>query len=451
MQDSTPKPTPDTVAPDLAPTGGAVPGIDDHPLREQLTDEVHARPYEMLPAPAQGSFVALFSGEEAAEPDRQCVAALCRRYGVAPPPPGSIHFTADLGPFRLRWERHTEFSSYGFLRTGDVAEPFVEPVLRLVPADWLAGLVGETLVAVHVAVEDRRGGPRELTELGPLFDGRTVAGSTVAGGGAKAWTDFRVHADGFSRILVENLSLRSRQLGRLAQRLVEIETYRMMALLAFPEARRYGRELTRLDQQLAGLTEEMPVIQGLADEQRVLGDLSRLAAEVERIAAATDYRLSAARAYYALVDRRIVELRERRVEGIQTFREFMERRLAPAMRTCEAVGERLESLSTRVARSGDLLRARVSLALERQNQDLLQSMDRRARLQLRLQETVEGLSVVVLSYYSVSLVGYALKALKAGGLHIDVELLTGVAIPFVVGAVFMGIRWLRRRLAREAH
>jgi len=434
---------------DAGSPGGAVPGIGDHPLREQLTGEVHARPYEIVPPPAQGSFIALFSGEEAAERDRQWVAELCRRFGAAIPPAEAVHFSVDLGPFRLRWERHTEFSSYGFLRTGDFAEPFAEPVIESVPADWLAGLAGETLVALHMAVENSCNGGRDVAGIAPLFGGNTVAGSVVAGGGATAWTDFRVHADGFGRILVEDLGLRSRQVGRLAQRLVEIETYRMLALLAFPAARRYGRDLRSIDQTLADLTKQIPIIQDLHDEQRLLGELSQLAAEVERIAAATDYRLSAARAYYALVRRRVDELREQRVEGIQTFQDFMERRLAPAMATCESVGERLQSLSIRVGRTSDLLRARVSLALERQNQELLHSMNHRAHLQLRLQETVEGLSVVVLSYYSVSLVRDALQAIKAWGVPINVDLLTGIFIPVVVGAVYIGIGWMRRRLSND--
>lgn len=428
-----------------------IPGIGEHPLRRTLTDEVHARPYEMMPPPARASFIALHSGEAATWSDWMAVSELCRRFGVSGPPEGSAHYSVDLGPFRLRWERHTEFSSYGFIKQGEFTSPFDDPVIGEVPTEWLATLPGEALVAMHVAVEDRRGGAREMVELAPLFGGNTVAGSVVAGGAAKAWTDFRLHDGGFSRLLVEDLDLRVRQVGRLVQRLVEIETYRMLALLAFPEARRYGRDVTRIDDQLARLTQRITEIDALEDEQQLLAELSRLAAEVERIAAATDYRFSAARAYYALVSRRIRELREERVQGIQTFNEFMDRRLAPAMRTCESVSDRLGTLADRVGRAGSLLRARVNVALEQQNRDLLASMNHRAHLQLRLQETVEGLSVVVLSYYSVGLVGYLAKAIKAGGLAINADLVTGASIPFVVAAVFFGVGRLRKRLTREAH
>ena len=169
---------------------------------------------------------------------------------------------------------------------------------------------------------------------------------------------------------------------------------------------------------------------------------------MERITAATTYRFGASRAYDALVERRIAELREARLPNVQTWREFMDRRLAPALRTVASVRERQESLSTRISRAANLLRTRVDVALEQQNRDLLQSMNQRAQLQLRLQETVEGLSVVVLSYYLVGLVSYAVKALSKLGLPLNPDLTTGLAIPVVVGAVGWGMHRMRRHLTQ---
>jgi len=126
------------------------------------------------------------------------------------------------------------------------------------------------------------------------------------------------------------------------------------------------------------------------------------------------------------------------------FHEFMEQRLSPAMATCDSVNCNLELLSTRVARASALLRTRVDITMEGQTRDLLSSMDKRAKLQLRMQETVEGLSVVVLSYYLLGMVGYALKALKSAGIPLNVEISTGIAIPIVLGIVFVSVRRLRR-------
>jgi len=220
-----------------------------------------------------------------------------------------------------------------------------------------------------------------------------------------------------------------------------------MSLLALPLARQYSPEISRLDQSLATVTARMTELVGLEDEQALLDEISRVAARVEHIAAATNFRFSAARAYDDLVSRRIAELREDRIEGMQTLEEFMERRLAPAMRTCESVQARQEALAARVARASNLLRTRVDIALEGQNRDLLQSMDQRSRIQLRLQETVEGLSIFVMTYYMVGLTGYMVKAAKAAGLHINADLVTGLAVPVIMTLVFFGMRRFHKAIA----
>lgn len=231
------------------------------------------------------------------------------------------------------------------------------------------------------------------------------------------------------------------------QRLLNIETYRLTAMLAFPLARRVGAEITRIENRLTVLAGGIHLAAGLERDRALLAELSELAAEMERLTASTTYRFGASRAYYALVERRIAELREHRLPSVQTLREFTDRRLAPAMRTVEAVRERQDSLSGRIARAANLLRTRVDVALEHQNRDLLHSMDRRAHLQLRLQETVEGLSVVVLSYYLVGLVSYAAKALSKLGLPLNPDLVAGLAIPVAMVTVGFGIRRLRHHLA----
>jgi uncharacterized membrane-anchored protein len=198
------------------------------------------------------------------------------------------------------------------------------------------------------------------------------------------------------------------------------------------------------------ITAAMHSLGGLGDERRLLGKLTGLAAEMERLTAQSSYRFGAARAYGALVARRIGELREARIEGVQTIAEFMDRRLAPALRTCAATAERLEAIAARLQRAGDLLRSRVDIALEAQNQALLASMDRRAQLQLRLQATVEGLSVAAISYYVVGLIGYATKALEKGGVPVHAELATGLTIPIVLAGVWMLVRRVRRHIGDSA-
>ena len=426
-------------------------GLTAHPLRDELDREFHARPFERLKTPSLISHLALLSGpgREAIDRDRAQIADLCNHYGVAPPTPGAVHLSVDCGPFRLKWERHSEFSAYTFIALAEGAEPFADPPIGQLPPNWLAGLAGELLVATHLDLRREPNPPLMLEQLQTLLGAGLLNGCRVADDAATVWSDFRVYLDGFTRILVIDRSLRETQAGRLVQRLLNIETYRIMAMLAFPLARQTGAEITRIEERLADLTDHMNQRAGLEQDHALLAELSELAAEMERITAATTYRFGASRAYDTLVERRIDELREARLPGVQTLREFMDRRLSPALRTVASVRERQESLSTRISRAANLLRTRVDVALEQQNRDLLQSMNRRAQLQLRLQETVEGLSVVVLSYYLVGLVSYALKALNKMGLPLNPELLTGIAIPVVIVAVGWGMHRMRRNLAQH--
>ncbi|WP_448189084.1 DUF3422 family protein [Azospirillum sp. sgz301742] len=423
--------------------------LREHALRVPLTNEVHARPSEAMRAPVRATMLAMLSGEAAGERERAHLEQLCDWAGVARPAAGATHYSGAFGSFRLKWERHTEFSTWTVFREGAFGEPFADPALNALPRDWLAGLAGELLVGVHVAVIDADAAEPTPAQLAGIFGSDAYVGSRVAGRAATAWTDFRIHGDGFSRLLIANHSMSAWQTGRIVQRLLEIEVYRMMALLALPMARGVLPRIGAIERELAELTALTASVTGLEDERGVLDRLTRLSAQTEQIAAETAYRFGAARAYHELVERRIGELRELRMEGLQTVSEFMERRLTPAIRTCEAVQGRLDTLSQRLARASNLLRTRVEIAVEGQNAELLKSMDRRADLQLRLQETVEGLSVVAISYYLIGIVGYAAKSLKGFGLKLDPDIVVGLMIPVVLFIVWKGVRRIRKVLGEH--
>lgn len=422
----------------------------DHPLRSVLIEEVHARPFAAIEPPEHASHLAFVSGEEASAEDFAHLVRLChRRGGVALPTPGAKHFTVDFGAFRLKWERHGEFCTYTFFYHRSFEQPFSISAIAAVPSDWLEAIPGRRLVAVHVAVEPRDRPPHSVADLGAVFRCETLSGSRVFGGAAMAWTDFAVHEDGFGRILVRDISLDPLEAGRLVQRLLEIETYRMMALVGLPHVQEHGPQIRQIEQETAQIARSMSEIAGLEDTRAMLSRLSGLSADVEGITARIIYRMDATRAYFALVRRRIEHLREERLERLQTIEEFMERRLAPAMQTCEAMARRLDSLSRRLARATDLLRTQVDVALEEQNRDILLSMDRRARLQSRLQRILEVISVVALTYYLTVLLITILEALKAAGLPLDVRLVAGAAIPFLFGIIWLAIRWTRQTVIRK--
>ncbi|WP_018169499.1 DUF3422 family protein [Thioalkalivibrio sp. ALMg9] len=426
-----------------------------HPLRESIHDEVHARFYEPLDAPATASWLALLSPRDSTERERELVAELCRRFGVNEPVPQKNFVACDLGPFRLRWERHNEFSTWSFFVTGDAfSDPFADPAINRVPADWLSKLPGSTIAAIHLALESRDMPERSFEQLEAVFAPHPIVGNGVAGGDGLVWTDFRVHDDGFSRFLVRDVDLTRREAGRIAQRLFELETYRLLALLALPLVRELMPELDELEGRLNDINDEMAGITeqfAASDrEQQLLAVLSDLASDVERLSSYAGSRFHASRAYASLVSRGAEELRTKRMPGLQTLCEYLGWRMDPAMGTCASQAERLEVLSTRIHRTGSLLRTRVDVALERQNRDLLSSMNRRADLQLRLQRTVEGLSVVVISYYLTSLVAYLLRGLdEVVALQLPVNMAIGMAVPVVVAGVWFSLRLMRTRIERK--
>ncbi|MEN9461311.1 MAG: hypothetical protein RIS84_1331, partial [Pseudomonadota bacterium] len=392
---------------------------------------------------------AVLSNEATRPLDYQQLCRLCERYQHKAPKPEASHFSADVGAFRFKWERHSEFTSYTFFQRGEFVEPFAETVLESLPQDWLDELsTQQTIVAAHAAIQRSSELTPNIDRIGAYFTGNFLVGSYVGDNVATTFTDFQIQGDGFSRILMHDHNLGARQAGRMLQRLFEIETYRMMALLAFPLAKEVSAALAQAEKTLVHIISTLA--KNVAQDEAVLLDeLTTLAAEVENIVSRTNYRFNAAVAYYDLVQRRIVELRETRIQGIQTFHEFMDRRLAPAMNTCDSVARRLEELSARIARASHLLRTRVDIAREQQNQALLASMDRRAHLQLRLQETVEGLSVAAITYYTVGLVGYAVKAVKSLGVPINSDVAIGLAIPVVAIIVALGVRHIRALVTRD--
>ena len=420
----------------------------DHPLRFPLAAELHARPFAELEAPERISHIAMLTGTGSREAERTRLEQLCARLGGTPPGDEATHHIMDFGTFRLKWERHTEFTTYTFLRHGPFDAPFAEPASSLAPPDWLASLPGERVVAIHLALLPANS-ERTEADLAKHLSLSSLCRATVLGGAAEIATDHRIAPDGFTRMLVFDRSLLPRQAGRLVQRLVEIQTYRDMALLALPKAREAAPTIARIDASLAELTGTMTSAGQIDDERRMLERLITLSAEIEENIAGTSYRFAAARAYEGLVVDRVTEIAEVPLGDHPTPSAYVDRRFTPAMRTCDSTAARQSSLSERATRAANLLRTRVDITLEAQNRDLLASMDRRARLQLRLQQTVEGLSVAAITYYVVGVLGYLLYAIKSLGMDINVPAVQGFAVPVIAVLVWLGARSARKRITRE--
>jgi len=353
------------------------------------------------------------------------------------------HYAFRKGDWQIKWEKHTEFSTFTFVSARDQTDHlFSGKPVQCLPRSWLTLLEDKLFVAVHAELLEGSEALRARQQAHEHITGPVLVGSKVLSGG-EIYCDWTVHEDNFSRFLVLDMGFREAQAGRLVQRLFEIETYRMMALLALPDARRHSRLLSRLDFKLASLMHRMNELEQVRDEAYLLKELTELAGQIEAHAT-LESRFSASKAYERLVLARISELREVRIEGYPTIAEFMQRRLQPAMQTCSSVWARHEQTATRVARAVDLLRTRVNLSQEEHTTALLEGMNRTARTQLHLQHAVEGLSVAAISYYVLNLLTAGFRAMHAADVPVNPEISEGILIFPVLVAVLLFTRRLRK-------
>lgn len=422
--------------------------IVDHPLRYKLANELHARPFPSMRAPCSAAYVAIKQPEDAVSRDRTQdlahLTALLDRHGASHPQPGATHYYGQIGKYWLKWEQHTEFVTYTAFSEGAVARPFDPAEFDVFPSDWLENAPGQRMTSILLNVVPRPAEDAAVTGLlDEWFVSESLATSEVLEGAAIMAGDFRIDLNGHLRFAVfAGAQTGARRIGRIVQRLCEIETYKTMSMLGFARVRALQPGLNELDTKLTGLMGTMSDERASAEE--TLHDLLSISAELETLSARSSFRFGATGAYEALVDQRIAALREERFQGRQQFGEFMMRRYAPAMRTVHSAEARLEAMSSRSIRASNLLRTRVDVERSAQNQTLLESMDKRSDLQLRLQRTVEGLSVVAISYYAVSLAGYLLYPLtQATGLS------KGMLTALVTVPVVLLVWWMVRRLRKS--
>ncbi len=423
--------------------------IPDHPLRYALANELHARPFPELDVPSHAAFLAIKQPGNAAgrdrEADRAHLIALLDRFGAPHPQPGATHWFGQIGKNRLKWESHNEFVTYTIFAPGLCERPFDPAAFDVFPADWLAAMPGMRITSALIRIAPHPGADEIRAALGEWFVAESLAAVQVLGGAAVVAGDFRIDPAGHLRFAIfTDAGITRRRIGRIVQRICEIETYKTMAMLGLARARDLSPRISAVGTRLSALGQELSG--AISAPEAELDTLLGLSGQLEAMTAESAFRFGATRAYEAIVHDRIRVLREERFDNRQTLAEFMSRRFEPSMRTVEATERRLESLARRAERAANLLRTRVDVERSAQNQELLASMDRRADLQLRLQETVEGLSVVAISYYAVSLAAYLAYPLSERAGVSKGMLTAGLVLP-VMALVWLMLRRIRRQHA----
>lgn len=410
-----------------------------HASRAALSEEMHVRRLPRFAAPCRLMQIVTLIGESTGEAPRSHIDSLAKQGDVVVSTAEKYAVLA-LGAVTLVWERHTEFATYTLLRPGRFESCFDPTLFEPFLTELLTAMPGQVVRATQIAVTAPGTPDPTPQERDAWFAPEATVICDVADGAARIASDFRLHSDGYGRLLVMDRNLSGDEPSQLLMRLQELGNYRNMALLGLPLAQKLTPIVTTLEGRLAELTES--ISKRASEDDTLLDELTYLSAELARLVAETRYRMSATRAYAQLSSDRLASLRMSSVRGYQTLADFTERRLTPAMRTCDSFSARLEDLSQRAAWTSELLRTRIDIALAKQNRDLLASMDRRTHLQLRLQQTVEGLSVVAISYYLVALVGYVIGAVP--GLAHGPAM--AIAVPLTLAAVSFALLALRRRI-----
>lgn len=416
-------------------------GFPVHGQRAQALGEVHARPAPSIAVPRTLIKLA-FVTEGGKSVDQAVLAELSRQNGVSPPSKEARHHRIAARNGSLWWERHTEASTY--LWEGEAAKSLSAPATGhpfgdAFPAPGL--LIASVRIDVLTWTDD-------IESYCDVFDRQTMCASLTEGDRAAVITDFRQDENGMTRIVILDKGMTPQRIGALAQRLFDIEIYRTLAMLGLPLAQSLSPRMRKAEDRLAELTHRMRTMEA-GDAEELLNEFTSLAAQLEADAASSLYRFGASRAYDEIVNDRLSALDEQPIPGFDTWTGFLGRRLAPAMRTCRAIEERQANLSRKLSRAANLLRTRIDVEVEKQNRDLLNSMNRRAKLQLRLQQTVEGLSVAAVSYYVVGLFAYAIGGLVTEAFPVSKPVLVAAFVPVAVFGIWWMVRRIRRRHVEE--
>lgn len=407
-----------------------------HLHRNALHNELHARPSMYFDAPAQVFHLAFLDENDAAG---LIIRTLCDRH-VALADPNLPQGEFPVGDAHLKWERHTEFLTLTLVSPGTQTSPW--PALPAVLAEVAEAHSALLINADQVCVESESSWRDSLEAYG-FHD---PVGSDLDEGKATVWSDLRLNGNGLNRMLVLNRQLDGRRLGRMVRRLLEIETYRLMASLTLPVARALGSELRQYEVELVTLSDDNTRTDA-GDIRVLLKRITQLSARVTQTRARTRLRFSATQAYAQLVFERIAELHESRTGDCQQLGTFIAQRFRPTVRYCESTDQRLTRIGGAVAHLGNLLQARVQVDMEEQNSQILQSLSTRADTQIKIQKAVEGLSIIAISYYLFSL----FKLLYQGILTLGVDwsprtaLLTSMPVAaIIIGTIAYRIRNARR-------
>lgn len=420
----------------------------EHELRRQVVGEMHLRRFPEFALPADIiQLVKLVDPSERKDEHAHVMKMPATLYEDAGSQRRHLGGRGEAG-LRISWERHSEASTITLIHPGltEQSEGWGGDAAMADSVCWAEEMPGAVIRATRIKIVPDEKAAEPLLERTGFLESDLV--SCHVAGGARIWTDFRIHDDNYGRMIIAANGLLPGDLARCVQRLQELGNYRNLALLGLPMAQANWARLDGLEKALdeAGRSQSSP---DLRDDD-LLMHLSELTAELLSITTQCGYRMSATAAYAEIATSRLSELAVQPIAGFHSLIDFTGRRFKPAIRTCATLTARLEMLNERAERFTAMLRTRVDTRIENQNARLLASLDQSAKTQLRLQHMVEGLSTVAISYYALGLLSYPVKALGEQW-HVPEYGALGIAMPFVVLSVFLFMSALRKRITNNGH
>ena len=432
-----------------------------------LKDELHARPYIKLGSNLRTfHFAYLIKDIDEKNAWRYLDKSLKQLNFQSLPKEASKYWVAEGKDLIVRYECHTEFISLTLIYPNkienedkNIPKLFDVKFLNLLPQEFLQNFPGQHFLSTWIEMVPSNYNFKPI-DIEQFFYHDNFAGCNVAEDGANVFMSFKSDrtdflGSGFRRVFVQNKSLRTRRTGRLIQRIVELETYQVLSLLSLPQVREQSFHLSNLEKQITEITQSVSKTTKrnldkksitYPDYQNNLNELAYVVAKIEEIDSFTNYRLSATAAYYKLVEQRVKDLREDRLNSFQTNNEFLSRRLQPAIRTSEAFSKRLESLATRAQRADNLVRTQIEMGVQIQNKNLLESMELRARAQLRLQETVESLSIVAITYYIIGLLSTLIDPINFERLFFSKQIFLAFCVPIILILIWYIAKMVRKKI-----
>ncbi len=415
-------------------------------LRSDAYRELYQHPPLPMPERTVCSYVVFLASEKGEHINRDRLEELISFAGLKTLEQNDLFFLGTNDKLKVKWERHSEFETFTFCSRASEKSEFARTSIEGLPKQWTANHFEDSLVATHIHVTPVDKNYLEKPSSPDCFQSPPVAGGFVCDRNAVIWSDFRIQGDGFTRIVVKDGNLGPFRLGRLIQRILDIETYRVLAQMGQLTNYATNRRIAALEDELSNILAHEEGHSGRPDDKALLEKLIALSSRVDNLVTRDSNRYDATKAYGQIVFRRLEEINEQRIQGAQRLSNFIRRRFIPAMNTNDATATRLDKLEQRIARTSALFRTKIDVQVQNQNALVLDSMNRRADTQIKLQQTVEALSVVAISYYAIGIFSTLAKFLNLAGVSLQADLMTGIAAPIIVYMVFIFGRKLKRKL-----